>query len=30
MDFHIDLVEGDDPGLAAVSFSTAGGTVRID
>ncbi len=30
MDFHIDWVEGDDPGLAAVSFSTAGGTVRID
>jgi len=30
MDFRIDWVEADDPGLAAVYFSTSRGTVRID
>lgn len=30
MDFRIDWVDADDPGLAAVHFSTTSGTVRID
>jgi hypothetical protein len=30
MDFRIDWVDADDPGLSAVHFSTARGTVRID
>lgn len=30
MDFRVDWVDADDPGLAAVHFATARGTVRID
>lgn len=30
MDFRIDWVDADEPGLAAVHFSTPRGTVRID
>jgi len=30
MDFHVDWVQADDPGLAAVRFSTPHGAVRID
>jgi Glyoxalase-like domain len=29
-DFRVDWVQGEDPGLVAVSFSTPRGTVRID
>jgi len=30
VDFRVDWVESDDPGLAAVHFATSRGTVRID
>jgi hypothetical protein len=30
IDFRVDWVEADDPGLAAVHFETAHGTVRLD
>jgi hypothetical protein len=30
IDFRVDWVEADDPGLAAVHFETTHGTVRLD